>query len=172
MSLDLLGLANKYDFAPLQQSVTAYLKATLNVNNVCSIYNMASFYQLKDLCTSCSTFVDMHASEVMKSDGFLTLSKSALTELIARDSFFAPEMEIYEGIVRWMHHNNVGAEAAKGLLQMIRLQLIPLSHLLREIRRSRLFDPNDILDAIEMIDTKPAIDLDQRGLLSEFLGSP
>lgn len=107
MTLDLLGLSNKYDFNLLQQSLTAYLKATLNVTNVCLVYNVASYYQLRDLGTSCSTFVDMHASEVMKSDGFLSLSQSALTELISRDSFFASEMEIYHGIVRWMKHNRV-----------------------------------------------------------------
>lgn len=168
VTLDLLGLTNKYDFPTLQQSIVAYLKATLNVTNVCLVYNVASYYQLKDLVTACYTFVDMHAPEVMKSDGFLSLSQSALTELIARDSFFAPEMEIYQGIVRWMNHKEVVADQARDLLKVIRLQLIPLSNLLMEIRRSGMFDPNDILDAIAMIDGKPAIDLGQRGLLSEL----
>lgn len=165
--LDVLGLTNKYDFGPLQQALIAYLKATLNVNNVCLVYNVASYYQLKDLSVSCHTFVDMHAPDVMKSDGFLSLSQSALIELISRDSFFAPEMDIYLGIVRWMNHNSVVAEQARDLLKVVRLQLIPLSNLLREIRRSGMFDPNDILDAIAMIDGKPTIDLEPRGLLSK-----
>ena len=168
MTLDLLGLSNKYDFSTLQQSVTAYLKATFNVGNVCLVYNVASYYQQRELGSACCTFVDMHASEVMKSDGFLSLSQLALRELISRDSFYAPEMEIYHGIVHWMEHNKVQPEESRELLKVVRLQLMPLSDLLREIRKSGLFDPDDILDAVEMIDQKPAIELHQRGMLSEW----
>ena len=165
--LDLLGLANKYDFAPLQTSIMAFLRATLNVTNVCLVYNVANYYQLRDLCFACSTFVDGHAAEVMKSDGFLSLSLSALTELCNRDSFFAPEIDIYRGIVRWVGHNEVETEVSRRLLQVVRLQLIPMEHLLGEIRSSKLFDPDHILDAIAMCTTKRSIELRQRGLLSE-----
>ncbi|CAI8037460.1 BTB/POZ domain-containing protein 9, partial [Geodia barretti] len=163
--LDLLGLANKYDFAPLQTSIMAFLRATLNVTNVCLVYNVANYYQLRDLCFACSTFVDGHAAEVMKSDGFLSLSLSALTELCNRDSFFAPEIDIYRGIVRWVGHNEVETEVSRRLLQVVRLQLIPMEHLLGEIRGSKLFDPDHILDAIAMCTTKRSIELRQRGLL-------
>ena len=164
--LELLGLANKYDFAALQNSIMAFLRATLNVNNVCLVYNVASFYQLRDLCFACSTFVDGHAAEVMKSDGFLSLSQSALTELSGRDSFFAPEIEIYRGIVRWVTHSEVDTDASRSLLKVVRLQLIPIRNLLGEIRSSKLFDPNHILDAIALYTTKEPIELGQRGLLS------
>ena len=167
--LDLLGLSNKYDFAPLQSSIMAFLRATLNVTNACLIYNVASYYQLRDLCFACSTFVDAHAAEVMKSDGFLSLSLSALTELSGRDSFFSPEIYIYRGIVRWVAHNEVGTDVSRKLLRVIRLQLIPMEHLLGEIRSSKLFDPDHILDAITMFTTKRSIELKQRGLLSEYI---
>ena len=162
-------MANKYDFSTLQQAVTTYLKAILSETNVCVIYNVASFYQLKDLAETCSTFVDMHASEVMKADGFLSLSQTALTELIARDSFFAPEIEIYHGVKRWMEYNGVQKEEAEGLLAGIRLQLIPQSHLLKEIRHCGMFDPNKILDALSLIDQKPIFELEHRGLLSKIV---
>ena len=165
--LDLLGLANKYDFGALQTSIMAFLRATLNVTNVCLVYNVASYYQLRDLCFACSTFVDAHAADVMKSDGFLSLSLSALTELCNRDSFFAPEIDIYRGIVRWVGHNEIGREVSRKLLRVVRLQLIPMEHLLGEIRASKLFDPNNILDAITKFTTKRSIELKQRGLLSE-----
>ena len=165
--LDLLGLSNKYDFAPLQTSIMAFLRATLNVTNVCFVYNVSTYFQLRDLSFACSTFVDAHAAEVMKSDGFLSLSLSALTELSDRDSFFAPEIDIYRGIVRWVGHNEVETEVSRRLLRVVRLQLIPMEHLLGEIRGSKLFDPDHILDAITMCTTKRSIELRQRGLLSE-----
>ena len=166
--LQLLGLTNKYDFSMLQQAIITYLKATLNEANVCVIYNVASFYQLKELTETCSNFVDMHALEVMKEDGFLSLSQIALTELIARDSFFAQEVEIFRGVKRWMEHN-VFKEEAKELLQGIRLQLIPQSCLLHEVRKCELFDSNRILDALSLIDQKSDMNLRHRGLLSESL---
>lgn len=171
MVLQLLGLTNKYDFSTLQQAITTYLKATLSVLNVCVIYNVASFYQLKELAESCSTFVDMHAPEVMKADGFLSLSQTALTELIARDSFFAPEVEIYHGIQSWMDHNNVQKEDAGDLLAGLRLQLIPQDNLLKEIRMSGMFDSDKILDALSLISQKPNSELGHRGLLSKIIMS-
>ena len=166
VSLHLLGLANKYDFAPLQQALMSYLKATLSVTNVCVIYNVASYYQLKELVSSCSTFIDTNATEVMNSDGFLSLTQTSLTELIARDSFFAPEMVVYGGVLHWLEHNAVKRDEAKDLLKGVRLQLISRSDLF-EIRKSSMFDPDDILDAIEKQDHTPSIELKQRGLLRE-----
>ena len=135
---------------------------------MCVVYNIASFYQLKDLSIACRSFVDMHASEVMKSDGFLSLSQAALSELITRDSFFAPEIEIHQGIVRWMQHNEVDKEQAGDLLDGIRLQLIPRRLLLSEIRHSQMFDADTILDAIDVADKLSDIKLGQRGLLGEL----
>jgi len=165
--LHLLGLANKYDFGALQQAIVAYLKATLNERNVCEIYNVASFYQLKELSEACSCFVDLHAMEVMKSDGFLSLSQTALSELIARDSFYADEFEIFYGVRRWMEHNCVEKDGAKELLEGIRLQLMPQSSLLTDIRRCDMFDSDKILDALSIINQKSVRDLKHRGLLSE-----
>lgn len=163
--LQLLGLANKYDFGLLQQAITTYLKATLSVLNVCIIYNIASFYQLKELAETCSTFVDMHATEVMKADSFLSLSQSALGELIARDSFFAPEIEIFRGVRSWMEHNGVEGQ---DLLVGIRLQLIQQSDLLEEVRKCGMFHPDKILDALSVIDQKSISELCHRGLLSKW----
>lgn len=163
----MLGLANKYDFGTLQQAITTYLKATLSVSNVCIIYNVASYYQLKELADACTTFVDIHAPEVMKADSFLSLSRMALAELISRDSFFAPEIEIFHGIREWMKHNNVQSEDAKDLLDGIRLQLISQSDLLQEIRKSGMFKPDKILDALYLVDQRSLLDLKHRGLLSK-----
>ena len=153
----------------LQQAIITYLKATLSGSNVCYVYNVASFYQLKDLCSACSAFVDLHALEVMKSEGFLSLSQSVLTDLVQRDSFFAPELDIYHGVVRWMKHNDVTQDSAKELLKGIRLQLIALDDLLEEVRVDGYFDADCILDAIQIANQTPDIKLGYRGLLSKPL---
>ena len=168
MTLDLLGLANKYDFSPLQQSIMSYLKATLSVSNVCVIYNVAMFYQLRELCHACTAFVDMNATAVMKTEGFLSLSQQALTELVSRDSFFSPELDIYHGVKRWLEANDVSLSEAKDLLKVVRLQLLPLKDILGDVRQSELYDANVILDAITMMKMEAPIELRQRGLLCKY----
>ncbi len=169
VNLDLLGLANKYDFGHLQSSIMAYLKATLNVSNVCLVYNVASFYQLKELCLVCTFFVDMNASAVLKNEGFLSLSQQALIELLSRDSFFAPEIEIYQGIRKWMEVNEVLIDDCKPLLKVIRLHLLPTKDLLSNVRHSGCYQPDQILDAITIIEQKKPLEVQQRGMLSEFI---
>ncbi len=165
--LHLLGLANKYDFSALQQTVTAYLKATLTVSNVCIIYNVASFYLLKELSSACADFIDEHAQEVMKSEAFLSLSQSALSELLVRDSFYAQELDIYHGLIKWLKHHKATPVEAGELLKLIRLQLIPMNSLLEEVRQSGYFKPDDILDAISLAEKGPGTDLKHRGMLSK-----
>lgn len=94
MTLDLLGLCNKYDFSNLQSSILAYLKATLSVYNVCIVYNVSSYYQLQELCTACASFIDMNAQSVMKTEAFLSLTQQSLIELVSRSSFCSPELEV------------------------------------------------------------------------------
>lgn len=167
MVLHLLGLANKYDFSPLQTTVTAYLKATFTISNVCIIYNVASFYQLKELSTACASFIDVHAPEVMKSEGFLTLSQCALSELLRRDSFYAQELDIYHGLLVWNEHQKDNTVDINELLKLIRLQLIPMSSLLHEVRDSGHFESDAILDAICMVEQGPEANLRHRGMLSK-----
>lgn len=148
----------------------AYLKATLNVSSVCLVYNIALFYQLKELCIVCTFFVDMNASAVLKSEGYLLLSQQALVELLSRDSFFAPEIEIYNGIRRWMEANDVPISECQSLLKVVRLHLLPMDDLLAGVRHSGCYGPDQILDAITLIQDKKHLDWQQRGMLSELVG--
>ena len=164
--MDLLGLSNRYNFDALQQAISSYLKATLSVNNACVIFNTANFYQLKDLCTACYTYIDSHAIEMTSSEGFLSLSQVALIDLLSRDSFFAPEIEIFRAIVQWMERNNVGVDEARDLLKVVRLQLVSNNDLFNIIRPSGLYQPDQILDALHYQSEKKPQELQQRGLLS------
>ena len=146
----------------------AYLKATLNTGNVCLVYNVASFYQLKELCHVCTLFVDMNASAVLKNDGYLSLSQQAMVELLSRDSFFAPEIEIYQGIRQWMEVNEVSIDECRPLLKVVRLHLLPVKELLSNVRHSGCYGPDEILDAITIIEQKKPVEFQQRGILTQF----
>lgn len=72
--LEVLGLAHRYGFVELESSISDYLKAVLNIRNVCLIFDIASMYNLKSLCETCCEFMDRNASDIIQSENFFTLS--------------------------------------------------------------------------------------------------
>lgn len=56
-------------------------------------------------CQVCFEYMDKHASEIIQHESFLQLSPTALSELISRDSFYAPEIDIFLAIDLWIKAN-------------------------------------------------------------------
>ena len=76
-----------------------YLNATLNLRDICKIYNHAEMFDLKELLQTTSEFMDRNASKILQSEDFLVLSSDALVKLISRNSFCSDEMNIFKGMV-------------------------------------------------------------------------
>lgn len=72
--LDLLGLVHQYGFQQLETSLSIYLKSILSLQNVCTIYDTACLYNLKNLKQHSAQFIDNHANEIIKTNEFLSLS--------------------------------------------------------------------------------------------------
>lgn len=49
--------------------------------------------------------MDKHAPEVIQHENFLQLSPEALKKLISRDSFYAPEIDIFLAVEMWVKAN-------------------------------------------------------------------
>ena len=76
--LDILGMSHRYGFMELASSISDYLKAILNINNVCLIYDIANMYSLMSLCQVCKEFIDRNALDILHGEAFLTLSQVRL----------------------------------------------------------------------------------------------
>lgn len=146
--LDILGMAHRYGFTELESAISDYLKAILNIRNVCLIYDLANIYSLRSLCETCKEFIDRNASQILLSDAFLQLSKTSVTELISRDSFCAPEIEIFTAIQRWAAENE--GEDPTPILESVRLALMSMHELLNAVRETSFVSPDAILDAIKV----------------------
>ncbi|XP_051773855.1 BTB/POZ domain-containing protein 9 [Ctenopharyngodon idella] len=162
--LDFLGLAHRYGLQPLEASICEFLRTLLSTRNVCLVFDVASLYCLNGLSEACMAYMDRNATEVLKSDGFLTLSKSALLTVVRRDSFAASEREIFQALCRWCHHNGDGPEV-KEVMSAVRLPLMTLSEMLNVVRPSGLLSPDDLLDAIQTRSESRDMDLNYRGML-------
>ncbi|KAG9461840.1 hypothetical protein GDO78_015585 [Eleutherodactylus coqui] len=161
--LDFLSLAHKYGFPELEDSTSEYLCTILKIQNVCMIYDVASLYSLPKLCTTCCMFMDRNAQDVLSSDGFLTLSKTALLDIVRRDSFAAPEKDVFQSLMRWCRHN--AKENHSEIMAAVRLPLMSLTELLNVVRPSALLTPDSILDAIKVRSESRDMDLNYRGML-------
>jgi BTB/POZ domain-containing protein 9 len=161
--LDLLGLAHKYGFLALESAISGYLKGNIDLHNICRIFDVACLYQLDEVLETCLNFADVHAVELLQSMAdFASLSEAALVSIIKRDSFCAPEVEIFRAVQCWIDEN---LEADKQLLSNIRLPLISLNDLFHTVRPSKLFTADAILDAIKIKTESRVTEMNFRGHL-------
>lgn len=161
--LDILGMSHRYGFMELTTAISDYLKATLNNSNVCLIYDIANMYSLVSLCQVCKEFIDRNALEILHGEAFLSLSQTSVKDLICRDSFCAPEIEIFNAIVQWADHNT--GQDPTPILDAVRLPLMNMQELLNTVRPTKLVSPDSILDAIKIQTESRNMELKYRGLL-------
>ncbi|CAG5124300.1 unnamed protein product [Candidula unifasciata] len=159
--LDILSLSHRFGFVELESSISDYLKAILNIRNVCHIYDLANIYSLTSLCNVCKDYMDRHAQEVLTCDSFLSLSQTSMRDLIARDSFCAPEIEIFRAVSNWAEHNK--GQDPTPILEVVRLQLMGMHELLHVVRDTGLVSSDAILDAIRIQTESRDMDLKYRG---------
>ncbi|CAJ1077880.1 BTB/POZ domain-containing protein 9 [Xyrichtys novacula] len=162
--LDFLGLAHRYGLQPLEDSTSEFLRTILHTNNVCLVFDVASLYSLSTLSAACCAYMDRHAPEVLNSDGFLMLSKTALLTVVRRDSFAATEKEIFQALSRWCRQHVDGTDT-KEVMGAVRLPLMTLTEMLNVVRPSGLLSPDDLLDAIKTRSESRNMDLNYRGML-------
>ncbi|XP_055383119.1 BTB/POZ domain-containing protein 9 [Condylostylus longicornis] len=159
--LDTLGLANEYGFTELEVAVSEHLRQILSLDNICAILDAARLYNLEALTNVCHTFMDRNAAEILTHESFKYLSKESLEEILRRDSFFAPEVQIFVAVNEWCkNNNNVDIES---VVSYVRLPLMNLDQLLKVVRPSGILSPEKLLDAIEEQTTSKS--LEYRGAL-------
>ncbi|OWF52316.1 BTB/POZ domain-containing protein 9-like [Mizuhopecten yessoensis] len=161
--LDILAMSHRYGFLELEGSISEYLKAILNKTNVCMIYDLANVYSLTSLCNVCKEFIDRNAQDILQSEAFQSLSQCSVTDLISRDSFCAPEIDIFNTVCEWAEQN-VGQDPTP-IINAVRLPLMSLTELLNRVRTTKLVSPDAILDAIKLQTECRDMELEYRGFL-------
>ena len=99
--IGVLYLAKKYMVPSLTEKCTDYLQNNLDPSNVFVVMQFALVYEEKDLIDRCWKVIDEHADAAVKSDGFATLERSLLEEVIERDTLNIREVELFKGVVEW-----------------------------------------------------------------------
>ncbi|XP_053373276.1 BTB/POZ domain-containing protein 6-like [Mercenaria mercenaria] len=99
--MSLLYSAKKYESNRLAEKCKAYLNTQLSIDNVCVILQHAHKFDEGELDEKCLEFVLENGDDVIKSDGFSSLSKAVLQKIIESDKLKADELNIYDACKRW-----------------------------------------------------------------------
>jgi BTB/POZ domain-containing protein 9 len=100
VALDLLVLADRYEFLALKNYLEKLLSERINLSSVLQLMSYADVYSAKSLHKQCAEYVDSHARQILVSPSILLVPKEHLKALLQRDSFFAREIDIFEAVMR------------------------------------------------------------------------
>ena len=100
-AMQLLYLAKKYMLPSLADKCSAYLQENLDASNVFYVLPDAQKYEQKDLVDHCWNMIKKETDEAVKSDGFVTIERSLLEELVEKDSLNIKEVELFKAVDCW-----------------------------------------------------------------------
>ncbi|KRF99758.1 uncharacterized protein Dwil_GK27530 [Drosophila willistoni] len=149
---DMLGTADQYGFHDLQLAISKYLTQSLTLKNVCVVLDAARLNNLEDLTEACLSFMDDNASDLLQEKSLSLLSRESLEVVLHRDSFYATEEEIFQGVLKWSRCNPT--LVTETLWDVVRLPLMGIQNLVEVVRPLEILGANKILDAIAEIFTK------------------
>ena len=93
--MQLLYLSKKYMLPTLAEKCSAFLKKNLNALNVFHILPDAQKYEEKDLMNHCWKMIETQTEEAVKSEGFVTVERSVLEELVENNTLNIKEVELF-----------------------------------------------------------------------------
>lgn len=99
--IEIYDLAEQYDFESLKESIPKYLATNLTLENCFDVLKTACLYSMDDLQNACLKFIDRHSTDLISSDSFKTIPLNLLCTLLKRDTFFAPEIDIFNAVKNW-----------------------------------------------------------------------
>ena len=99
--MQLMYLAKKYILPSLADKCSAFLQENLDTASVFHVLPEAQKYEEKDLLDHCWKVIEKETDEAVKSDGFVTIERSVLEELVEKDSLNIKEVELFKAVDCW-----------------------------------------------------------------------
>ena len=142
--MQLMYLAKKYMLPSLADKCASYLKENLGASNVFNVLPDAQKYEEKDLLDHCWNVIEKETEEALKSDGFMTIERSVLEEMVEKDSLNIKQVELFKAVDRW-----AGKECEKqGLVAEGSVKRRILGETIVKGIRFPLMDKNEFVDVV------------------------
>ena len=99
--MGVLYLAKKYIVASLADKCTEYLQENMDPSNVFSILSSSLKYEEKALEDRYWKVIENQTGVALKSEGFETIERSLLEQVVARDILSIKEVTLFKAVDRW-----------------------------------------------------------------------
>lgn len=121
-AIETLQAAYLYQVEAMNSICSDFLITAIKSDNVCDIYEFASSYSFEQLEFYCLKFIDLHAEDILKSSGFLTLKMITVMDIVKRHTLNVPtEMAVFKAVLTWSFNDcirrGVDAEDAQEIMK-------------------------------------------------------
>ena len=103
-ALPLMYAAKKYLLLNLVDRCQKFLQENLDIENVCCILELSLIFDENQLRERCLAFIGKFTPEVLKTDGFLQISRSTLEELVKFNILTISEVNLFNACIVWARH--------------------------------------------------------------------
>jgi hypothetical protein len=102
LAAKVLETAHYYQVTNLVQFCADVLASCVKLENVCDILSLARRFEVISLCKACCIIIDQNADKVIKSEGFLKLTKENLDYILMGDTLYGNEVSIFKKTEEWV----------------------------------------------------------------------
>lgn len=104
--LHVLYAAKKYQLHRLIVECENFLQSAVDIDNVCSMYNQASFYEMDLLQAKCMDFICMNANDVFHTEDFLQLTPQSLIDVLSAGTLgVEEELDVFKAAMKWTENH-------------------------------------------------------------------
>jgi len=138
-SLELLSIANMFQFEGIKDHCEAYLKQNLDASNCLNIVTFADLHTCQSLKETAEQYSRINFLEVVKSQDFLDIPYDQLRGLLSNDCIsVASEKDVFEAVVTWVSRDEENRKQYfTELFEMVRLVQLPAKVLVDSIEKHR-----------------------------------
>ncbi|KAL4224253.1 BTB/POZ domain-containing protein 9 [Mactra antiquata] len=103
--LPILYGAKKYCLSELVDRCALFLTESLSYDNVCTIYDQAKMYNMKDVAKASFDFMVENSSHVCQSDSSICLSHSSMLAFLSSEHLTGDELDHFKFANKWANQN-------------------------------------------------------------------
>lgn len=162
--MGVMYLAKKYMVPSLADKCADYLKDKLDASNVFCILPNAQQLEEKELLNRCWKVIDEQAEEALKSDGFATLERSLIEEVVKRDTLNIEEVALFKAVNLWAtkkcEKEGLTADGSvkrkflgENIVKAIRFPVMKQQEFAGVVLDTKILTPDEVFDVVKYLNS-------------------
>lgn len=141
---DIFALANMLQIPSIFTVCVSFLQKRLSLSNCLAIFRLGLMLDCPRLAISARNFACERFQLIARDEEFLQLIPTELAAVIASDSLnVETEQEVFEALIKWVGHDQEKRmEDLPGLLDCIRLRLVPQDYFTKNVEKHEWLSSN------------------------------